>query len=96
MVKPINNIIEADKIRCGVPLELTFSAKKTEEINVWLKLYKSILDKYRYTSLELAVRSAALKAYPIANFRTANSVRLGSSENHKEQCHRFVAVSNYS
>ncbi|MEH2199839.1 hypothetical protein [Nostoc sp.] len=96
MVKPINNIIEADKIRCSVSLEVMSFPEKNQEINVWLKLYRSLLDKYRYTSLELAVRSAALKAYPIANFRTANSVRLGSSENNKKQCHSIVAVSNYS
>lgn len=59
------------------------------EINVWLRLYRSILSKCRYTSLESAVRSAALKAYSIANFRTANPVRVGSSENNKEQCHRL-------
>ncbi|MEH2280099.1 MAG: hypothetical protein V7K90_01955 [Nostoc sp.] len=82
MVKPINNIIiEAEKIRFSVSLEVMPSAENNQEINVWLKLYRSVLDKYRYTSLELAVRSAALKANPIANFRTANSVRLGSSEN---------------
>ncbi|MEH2159360.1 MAG: hypothetical protein V7K64_03735 [Nostoc sp.] len=95
MVKLINNIIiEAEKRRCTVSLEVMPCAENNEEINVWLKLYRSLLDKYRYTSLELAVRSAALKAYPIANFRTANSVRLGSSENNKEQCHSIVAVSN--
>jgi hypothetical protein len=96
MVKSINNIIEADKIRCSVSLQFMPSAENNEEIDVWLKLYRSLLDKYRYTSLELAVRSAVLKAYPIANFRTVNSVRLGSSENKKEQCHSIVAVSNYS
>ncbi|MEH2276285.1 MAG: hypothetical protein V7K40_16215 [Nostoc sp.] len=96
MVKPINNIIEVDKMRCGVSLQAISSVEKNEEINVWLKLYRTLLDKCQYTSLELAVRSAALKAYPIANFRTANSVRLGSSENNKEQCHSIVAVSNYS
>ncbi|MEH1938543.1 MAG: hypothetical protein V7L14_33535 [Nostoc sp.] len=74
-------------------LQVMPAAQKNEEINVWLKLYRSILDN-RYTSLELAVRSAALKAYPIANFRTANSVRLGSSENNKEQWHSIVALSN--
>ncbi len=95
MVKPINNIIiEAEKIRCSVSLQVMPSIENNEEINVWLKLYRSLLDKYRYTSLELAVGAAALKAYPIANFRTANSVRLGSSENNKEQCHSIVAVSN--
>ncbi|MEI1378052.1 hypothetical protein PQG02_08725 [Nostoc sp. UHCC 0926] len=96
MVKPINNIIEADKMRCGVSLQAMSSVEKNEEINVWLKLYRTLLDKCQYTSLELAVRSAALKAYRIANFHTANSVRLGSSENNKEQCHSIVAVSNYS
>ncbi|MGF1939017.1 MAG: hypothetical protein RM347_032485 [Nostoc sp. ChiQUE02] len=95
MVKPINNIIiEAEKVHCSVSLQVMPSAENNEEINVWLKLYRSVLDKYRYTSLELAVRSAALKAYPIANFRTAYSVRLGSSENSKEQCHSIVALSN--
>lgn len=95
MVKPINNIIvEAEKRRYSMSLQVMPYAQKNEEINVWLKLYKSILDKCRYTSLELAVRSAVLKAYPIANFRPANSVRLGSSENNKEQCHSIVALSN--
>ncbi|MEH2054644.1 MAG: hypothetical protein V7K97_00390 [Nostoc sp.] len=95
MVKPINNIIiEAEKIPCSVSLQGMPSDENNEEINVWLKLYTSLLDKYRYTSLELTVRSAALKAYPIANFPTANSVRLGSSENNQEQCHSIVAVSN--
>ena len=94
MVKPINNIIEAEKIRCSVSLQVMPAAENNQEINVWLKLYKSVLDKYRYTSLELAVRSAVLTAYPIANFRTANSVRLGSSENNKEQRHSIVALSN--
>ncbi|WP_373527189.1 hypothetical protein [Nostoc sp.] len=97
MVKPINNIIiEAEKKRCSVSLQLIPSAKNNEEISVCLKLYRSILDKGKYTFLELAMRSAALKAHPIANFRTANSVRLGSSENNKRQCHSIVALSNYS
>ena len=94
MVKSINNIIKVDKMRCRVSLQVLPSAENNEAINVWLKLYRSLLDKCRYTSLELAVRSAALKAYPIANFRTANSVRLGSSENNKEQCPSIVALSN--
>ncbi|MCC5603984.1 hypothetical protein LC653_20805 [Nostoc sp. CHAB 5784] len=94
MVKSINNIIEVDKMRRSVSLQVLPSAENNEAINVWLKLYRSLLDKCRYTSLELAVRSAALKAYPIANFRTANSVRLGSSENNKEQCPSIVALSN--
>ncbi|MDZ8260858.1 hypothetical protein [Nostoc sp. ChiQUE01b] len=95
MVKPINNImIEAEKTRCSVSLKVMPSAENNQEINVWLKLYRSVLDKYRYTSLELAVRSAVLKAYLIANFRIANSVRLGSSENNEEQRHSIVALSN--
>ncbi|WP_334905071.1 hypothetical protein [Nostoc sp.] len=95
MVKPINNIIiETEKRRYSMSLEVMPSAHKNEEIDVWLKLYRSLLDKCRYTSLELAVRSAVLKAYPIANFRPANSVRLGSSENNKEQFHSIVALSN--
>ncbi len=95
MVKPINNIIiETEKRRYSMSLEVMPSGQKNKEINVWLKLYRSLLDKCRYTSLELAVRSAVLKAYPIANFRTANSVRLGSSENNKEQFHSIVALSN--
>lgn len=95
MVKPINNIIiETHKIPCSVSLQGVPSDENNQEINVWLNLYTSLLDKYRYTSLELTVRSAALKTYPIANFCTANSVRLGSSENHKEQCHSIVALSN--
>jgi len=97
MVKSINNIIiEAEKMRCSVSLQVMPSAENNEEINVWLKLYRSVLDKCKYTSLKLAVRSVALKAYPLTNFRTANSVRLGSSENNKKQCHSIVAVSNYS
>ncbi|MCC5607973.1 hypothetical protein LC612_14560 [Nostoc sp. CHAB 5834] len=94
MVKSINNIIEVDKMRCSVSLQVLPSVENNEAINVSLKLYRSLLGKCRYTSLELAVRSAALKAYPIANFRTANSVRLGSSENNKEQCPSIVALSN--
>ena len=94
MVKSINNIIEVDKMRCGVSLQVLPSAENNEAINVLLKLYRSLLDKCRYTSLELAVRSVALKAHPIANFRTANSARLGSSENNKEQCPSIVALSN--
>ncbi|MDZ8223721.1 MULTISPECIES: hypothetical protein [unclassified Nostoc] len=94
MVKSINNIIEVDQTHCSVSLLVLPSAENNETINVWLKLYRSLLDKCRYTSLELAVRSLALKAHPIANFHTANSVRLGSSENNKEQCHSIVALSN--
>lgn len=39
MVKPINNIIEPDKMRCGVSLQAMSFVDKNEEINVWLKLY---------------------------------------------------------
>ncbi|MFN6518526.1 MAG: hypothetical protein RMY29_029120 [Nostoc sp. CreGUA01] len=52
--------------------------------------------RWNYTSVEFAVRSPTLKPYPRVNFRTANSVRLGSSENNKKHCHNVMAVSNYS
>lgn len=81
-------------MRYGVFLQVLPSTENNQAKNVSLMLYISLLDKYRYTSLELAVRSVALKAHPIANFRTANSVRLGSSENNKEQCPSIVALSN--
>ncbi|WP_339376277.1 hypothetical protein [Calothrix sp. NIES-2098] len=59
----------------------------SEDINIWLRLYRSFLSKYRYTSLELVVRSAAFLADAVAKFRTDNPVRVGSSENNKEHCH---------
>jgi hypothetical protein len=43
--------------------------KSSEYINVCWKLYRSIFGKYRYTSLELAMRLDAFMAKPIANFR---------------------------
>lgn len=60
---------------------------RRKDINFLWKLYRYILGKYRYTSLELVVRSVALTPAPMANFRTCNPVRVGSSENNKEQCH---------
>ncbi|MBH8576408.1 hypothetical protein I8752_26150 [Nostocaceae cyanobacterium CENA369] len=54
-----------------------------EKIKISMKLYSSILDKCRYTSLKLAVQTAARMAYPIANFRTCNLVKVGSSDNNK-------------
>ncbi len=59
----------------------------SEDINFCWKLYRHFLSKYRYTSLELVVRSAALTPDHMAKFRTCNPVRVGSSENNKEQCH---------
>jgi hypothetical protein len=53
------------------------------------KLYNSILSKYRYTSLELVVRSVALAAGLRAKFRTCNPVRVTNSENNKEHCHNL-------
>ncbi|MBD2437853.1 hypothetical protein [Nostoc sp. FACHB-110] len=55
-------------------------------INSLLKLYRSTLVKCRYTSLELAVRSAALMAYPMADFHTNNPVKVGSGNQNQEQC----------
>ncbi|WP_339378299.1 hypothetical protein [Calothrix sp. NIES-2100] len=59
----------------------------SEDINHRLKLYRSFLSKYRYTSLEIVVRSAAFLADAVAKFRTLHPVRVGSSENNKEHCH---------
>jgi len=53
----------------------------SKAINSWLKLNRSTLGKYRYTSLELAVRSAVT----IANFRTNNLVKVGSLNHNQEQ-----------
>jgi hypothetical protein len=58
----------------------------SEAINSLLKLSRSTLVKCRYTSLELAVRSAALMAHPIANFHTDNPVKVGRSDHNQEQC----------
>ncbi len=69
-----------------IPIKLNYQPK-TENINHRLKLYRSFLSKYRYTSLELVVRSAAFLADAVAKFRTDNPVRVGSSENNKEHCH---------
>ncbi len=49
---------------------------RIEHINLCWKLYRPILSKYRYTSLELVVRSPALMAGYLANFRTCNPVRV--------------------
>jgi len=61
--------------------------RHSEDINLLLELYRSFLSKYRYTSLELVVRSAAFLPDAVAKFRTDNPVRVGSSENNKEHCH---------
>ncbi|MDZ7956501.1 MAG: hypothetical protein RMY34_01090 [Aulosira sp. DedQUE10] len=60
--------------------------QQSRDLNLWVKLYRSFLSKYRYTSLELVVRSAAFLADAVAKFRTDNPVRVGSSENNKEHC----------
>jgi hypothetical protein len=70
--------------RCTEPNQQNTS----EDINVWWKLHRSILGEYRYTSLELAVRLGAVRAYPIADFRTSNPLRAGSRKNNKQKCHR--------
>jgi hypothetical protein len=63
--------------------------QRSENTNVWLKLYRKILSKYKYTSLELAVRWPVFRANPLANYRTSNPVRVGRNGNKKEQCHRL-------
>jgi hypothetical protein len=68
----------------------------SKPINSLFSLYRSTLVKYRYTSLELAVRFAALMAYAIANFHTDNPVKVGSSDHNQEQCQNQWALSNYS
>ncbi|MFH7024270.1 MAG: hypothetical protein ACHBN1_02415 [Heteroscytonema crispum UTEX LB 1556] len=60
-----------------------------KDIHILFKLYRSILGKYKYTSLELPVRTGAFMAYPPVNFHASNPVRVKSSDNKKEQCHRL-------
>lgn len=55
-------------------------------INLYGKLYGAILSKYRYTSLELIVRSAALSVTPMIKSRTGNPVRAVSNEKNEEHC----------
>lgn len=70
--------------RCTEPNQQNTS----EDINVWWKLHRLVLNEYKYTSLELPVRLGAVRAYPIANFRTSNPLRAGSRKNNKQKCHR--------
>ncbi|WGV26061.1 hypothetical protein [Halotia branconii] len=60
----------------------------SENIHILWKLYRSIFSKCMYTSLELAMQITTFMAYPIANFRTFNLVKVGNSDLNKEQCHR--------
>ncbi|WP_157087543.1 hypothetical protein [Anabaena sp. CA = ATCC 33047] len=52
----------------------------SDNIHVLLQLYSSILVKYRYTSLELAMQWSALLADPTARLHTCNPLQVGSSE----------------
>lgn len=79
-------IKEEEHWKCQIKTKLN-RQPNSEDINLWLKLYRSFLSKYRYTSLELVVRTAAFLANAVAKFRTDNPVRVGSSENNKEHCH---------
>ncbi len=79
-------ITEEEHWKCQIKLKLN-RQPNSEAINIWLRLYRSFLSKYRYTSLELVVRSAAFLADAVAKFCTDNPVRVGSSENNKEHCH---------
>ncbi|RUR73578.1 hypothetical protein ACF3DV_08550 [Chlorogloeopsis fritschii PCC 9212] len=63
--------------------------KSSEYINHQWELYRSILAKYGYTSLELAGQTGASIAELIANFRASNPERVGISENKKEQCYKL-------
>ncbi len=59
----------------------------SEDLNVMLKLYRIILGKYRYTSVELAVRCLVPRWLSnIANFPISNPVRVISGKNKKERC----------
>ncbi|BAY97473.1 hypothetical protein NIES37_14150 [Tolypothrix tenuis PCC 7101] len=84
-------VIKEEHIKCqrNPP---TNRQQQSRDPNLWLKLYRSFLSKYRYTSLELVVRSAAFLADAVAKFRTDNPVRVGSSENNKEHCHICSSV----
>ncbi|WP_256973525.1 hypothetical protein [Nostoc sp. T09] len=79
-------ITEEEHWKCQIKLKLN-RQPNSEDINIWLRLDRAFLSKYRYTSLELVVRSAAFLADAVAKFRTDNPVRVGSSENNKEHCH---------
>ncbi|QLE54377.1 hypothetical protein [Nostoc sp. TCL26-01] len=73
-----------------------------ENINILGKLYRSILSKCRYTSLELAVQAAAVgnipswvfMAHTIAKYCYNNPVKVGNSD--KNKVPKIVAASNYS
>jgi len=61
--------------------------KSSEDIIVQGKLYKSILGKCGYTSLELTGQKGGSLAVLVTNFRASNPERVGISENKKKQRH---------
>jgi hypothetical protein len=66
-----------------------YNVPNRQHIKDTLKLYCSLLGKYRYTSLELAVGRAGLMADLTGDFRAYNPVKVGSRDNNREQCHQF-------
>jgi hypothetical protein len=65
---------------------------KNKDINLYWKLYRSILSKYRYTSLESIVRLAALMIAHVANFRTSNPVRVAVARTMKNTAPIYGSV----
>ncbi|BAY33158.1 hypothetical protein NIES2107_50530 [Nostoc carneum NIES-2107] len=90
---PSNSLVVIKEEHSKCPRKTpTNRQQQSRDLNLWLKLYRSFLSKYRYTSLELVVRSPAFLADAVAKFRTDNPVRVGSSENNKEHCHICSSV----
>lgn len=55
----------------------------SEDIDVWWKVYKSILSEYMYTPLELAVQLDSRVVHTIANFHASKPTRDGTRKNNK-------------
>ncbi len=60
---------------------------KSKDINVLMKLYRSIFGKCRYTSGQLTGPSAAFMADLIKHYRTSNPVELEVLRKIKKRCH---------
>lgn len=71
---------EADLVYQGYTMQNQPCGKN---INILWNLYRSILGKYRYTSLELAVQSVGLIVDAVAKFSTDDPVQVGSGDNNQ-------------
>ncbi|MGH1397151.1 MAG: hypothetical protein ACRAVC_24410 [Trichormus sp.] len=71
---------EADLVYQGYTMQNQQCGKN---INILWKLYRSILSKYRYTSLELTVRSVGFIADAVAKFSTDDPALVGSGDKNK-------------